>query len=739
MLMGGVRLPIPAIAVLLIGTLVFTGPVTVMAQSEDSRRALALADTDDIKHRALQRLATEGTHIAALRQMQFEHAMRHVIEEQLALLRLRYDVASANLEEQVGYLTSLGALWTSLWHSQEEAQRVFQEKLDAAMAHAKIQEALAQMNTVVGAALLDHAMALYAQSRHTFNDILYDTMREERMLGPLTKDLVQELIEHVDVASPRLAMQEGTVDPRAAAVFSATTQTAVMAILGAQIAEALALRLGIGTLSRGALGAVLEVLTGPIGTALLLASTLVDIYTSKTTAVNACKATLWNTYHATQQAYTGPVLTTLTAATVAGLEQQLQTDREATRVELDRFFDGILIQAKSPGFLAFVEGRDTAEALKAVKHIAAVFQRDLIDVPFALKYALTSDIEATRAMEMIQMHGRAFIDLYARQPKALAQIMQHPRFRQLVLDIVQSPDPTAGLLFYKHSLDRFSALNPQQMDALVLIRQLHPTKRPDDLTKVALTVLGEVVDRLQAVKQQTPAEAATIIDWVVHGQMSGTTLQRLASHSQAAVLFALPIHLGPDLFTQALQAADETTVLQFVRDFTSPGVALPQSQAVVLLREDGPGHLRMYRSTGGPRAVQARHQLFYAYGGRLTPETENTLRWLVTYTSVDPQAISKSTIDYLQTLGIAHWPHLLALPATQLVVSTGLMLPLTLMVVLVGLPLGLVWFRVVRLILPKRRRELPPRTPDPEPISVRPVRAMQEILPAERRVSEPRD
>src|SRR5205085_369937 len=114
--------------------------------------------------------------------------------------------------------------------------------------------------------------------------------------------------------------------------------------------------------------------------------------------VNACKETLWNTYSATQQAYTGPVLTNVTAATVAGLEQQLQTDREATRVELDRFFDGILIQAKSPGFLAFVEGRDTAEALKAVKHIAAVFQRDLIDVPFALKYALTSDIESARAM-----------------------------------------------------------------------------------------------------------------------------------------------------------------------------------------------------------------------------------------------------------------------------------------------------------------------------------------------------
>ena len=275
------------------------------------------------------------------------------------------------------------------------------------------------------------------------------------------------------------------------------------------------------------------------------------------------------------------------------------------------------------------------------------------------------------------------------------------------------------------------------MDALILIRQLHPTKRADDLTKVALTVLGEVVDRLQAVKQQTPAEAATIIEWVVHGQISGTTLQRLASHSQAAVLFALPIHLGPDLFTQALQAADETTLLQFVRDFTSPGVPLPQSQAVMLLREDGPGHLRMYRSTGGPRAVQARHQLFHEYSGRLTPETENTLRWLVTYTNLNPQSLNRSSIDNLQTLGIAHWPHLLALPTASMVVSTGMTGPLAIIVIMVLLPLGLIWFRVVRFTLPKRGRHLPARTPDNEAHPALPVRSVQEILPAERNVLEP--
>jgi hypothetical protein len=727
MLMSSVRPPAPAIAVLLIGTLLFPSPRTVTAQSEEYRRALAIADTDAIKHKALQRLATEGTHISAVRQKQFEQDMRRVIEEQLARLRLRYDAASARLEAQIGYLTPLDILWTSLWNSAEEAQRVLQDKIDAAMVQANVRDGQEEMNTLLGAALLDHAMALYAQSRQTFNDILYDTMLKEQVLGPLTKDLVKELIQLVDIASPALAIQKDQVDPQAAAVFSETTQTTVIAILGAQIAQALGLRLGIGALSRGALGSVLQVITGPAGTVVLLASTLVDIYRSKYKTISACKEALWKTYQATYRAYTGPVLANLTAATIAGLEQQLQTDREATRVELDRFFDGILIQAQSPGFLAFIESRDSTEAVKAVKRVADVFQRELIDIPFAQKYALASDIEPNRATEMIRMHGRTFLDLYTRQPQALVQVMPHTRFRQVVLDIVQSHDPNTGLLFYKQSLDRFGALDSKQMDALILIRQLLPTKRPDDLSKVALTVLGDVVDRLQAVKQQTPTEAATIIEWVLHGQISGTTLQRLAAHSQAALLFALPIHLGPDLFTQALQAADETILLQFVRDFTTPAIPLPQSQAVLLLREDGPGYLRMYCSTGGPRAVQARHRLFHDYSGRFTPETENTLRWLVTYASLNPQAISRSTIDNVQTLGLAHWPHLLALPMANLVVSTGLTGPLAIVVIIVLLPLGLLWFRVVRLTLPARRRHLASRTPDTE---VLPVRPMQDIRPA---------
>ena len=299
--------------------------------------------------------------------------------------------------------------------------------------------------------------------------------------------------------------------------------------------------------------------------------------------------------------------------------------------------------------------------------------------------------------------------------------MPHPRFRQVVLDIVQSHDPNAGLLFYKHSLDRFGGLDPKQMDALILIRQLLPTKWPDDLTKVALTILGDVVDRLQAVKQQTPAEAATIIEWVLHGQISSTTLQRLAAHSQAAVLFALPIHLGPDLFTQALQAADETTLLQFVRDFTSPGIPLPQSQAVLLLREDGPGYLRMYRSTGGPRAVQARHRLFHEYNGEHAALARDIRQF---------EPAGDQPKHHRQCADPRHCP--LAASTRPANSKSGgfhrVDRPLAIVVIMVLLPLGLLWSRVVRITLPTRRRHLPARTPDTEVLPVRPV---QDIPPAE--------
>ena len=91
----------------------------------------------------------------------------------------------------------------------------------------------------------------------------------------------------------------------------------------------------------------------------------------------------------------------------------------------------------------------------------------------------------------------------------------------------------------------------------------------------------------------------------------------------------------------------------------------------MLLREDGPGHLSLYTQTGrNPRAVLARHTLLQEYGGRFTPEVEDTLRWLVRYTSVEPH---RGTIESLQAIGIpGRWPDAMARPMASMVSSMGL-------------------------------------------------------------------
>ena len=72
----------------------------------------------------------------------------------------------------------------------------------------------------------------------------------------------------------------------------------------------------------------------------------------------------------------------------------------------------LFVQAGSPGYLDFAQSRDKTEALRAFKQVAAVFGRDLAEVPFFTKYELTSDIPADRALPMVKAHGKAFVDLY---------------------------------------------------------------------------------------------------------------------------------------------------------------------------------------------------------------------------------------------------------------------------------------------------------------------------------------
>jgi hypothetical protein len=379
------------------------------------------------------------------------------------------------------------------------------------------------------------------------------------------------------------------------------------------------------------------------------------------------------------------------------------------KIEIDRFLDAFLVQAESPGYLDFAQSRDKTEALRAFKQVVAVFGRDLAEVPFITKYELTSDIPADRALPMVKAHGKAFMDLYQRLPDALKAVMQNDRYARIASDIFRHPDSGDVLLFYKEALDRFGNLDANATDVLILLRQLHPTKRSEDYHKDTLVILGAVHDRMAAIAQQDPPLAATVVEWVMQGQMSASLMKKLAAQSDAALLFSLPVQLGVEPFMQIMKVSNEDTLLRFVRDFTAGGGRLDQSQAVMLLREDGPGHLSLYTQTGrNPRAVLARHTLLQEYGGRFTPEVEDTLRWLVRYTSVEPH---RGTIESLQTIGIpGRWPDAMARPMASMVSSIGLIPSFMVLAIGAGavllIPVGLFRFRLLRLPFKRRRKAL---------------------------------
>jgi hypothetical protein len=177
-----------------------------------------------------------------------------------------------------------------------------------------------------------------------------------------------------------------------------------------------------------------------------------------------------------------------------------------------------------------------------------------------------------------------------------------------------------------------------------------------------------------------------------------------------------------------LAITNEDILVQFMKDFGRPGTPVASSQAVALLREDGPGHLKAYAapSGGGPHAVIARHTLLEEYGGKLPPDADSTVHWILANTSVDATSIHKSTIDNLRALGIPGGviPRILAIPTAVMVASTGLVGPiLAFMVFLGGTGLAVTRF-VFRLPLPFSRRR---------PLPTEPVRPMIDVTGLPRR------
>jgi hypothetical protein len=700
------HLVIPALLLVPILTLM----PALAAANPPSPRALALANADATKSAALARLDSEATHISRADQARLTDKITRAVNAELNTLRASYDSASSHLESQIGYGTPWWSAIQRVWNGPEEAQRVFQEKIDASIAYAELQARRGKAAVAIDAALLDAATAEYQSYRATFNKILYDTISESGGLGILTKDLVRELIARIDQTSHQFAVKEDLVDAMAAMPTPTASLAALSGVVMARIARSVMLTAGQRYAARTVGQSLLSVLAGPVGWGFLAAATAYDIWYARDKAFEESNKVLWQSYQNFAKVYRDAI-PGATQAVVAGLEQQLEADRRAARIEMDRFFRGVLVQARSPGYETFVQGRNEQEALKGLQQVAAAFGDDFVDIPIDVKYELVSDVGAQKAGAILQAHGQAFVDLYKRERRAVTDVMRNPLYAEIMQDVLNNDRPSVA--FYKQSLDRLGSLDAQQAKALILIHQLHPTKNADEINKDALTIIGASASRLAAIKTQNPQAAAITVDWVLNGQMGGTLLNRLAAHGHAATLLSLPLYLGPDTVTRMLAVTDETTILKFLTDFTAPGES--NARAMAYLREDAAGHLKSYATSpgGGPKAVLARHVLLQEYGGILPAEADRTLHWLLAHTSVEHDQIHKSTIENLHAMGIPGGiiPVFVAIPTARMVAATGLLGPVVIALVLLsvgGLAIARVAFRVA-LPFPLRRRRIAER------------------------------
>jgi hypothetical protein len=702
------RLVIPALLLVPILTLM---PALAAANPQpNSPRALAIAHADSIKAEVLARLDSDATHISRADQQRLADKMTAALDRELAMLRAGYESASTHLEGQIGYGTPWWAAFKRFWNGPEEAQRVFQQKIDAAVAHADLPARRDKAASAIDAALLDAATAEYQAYRTTFNTILYTTIGESGGLGVLTKDLVKELIARIDQTSHQFAVKEDLMDAQVVMPAPTASLAALSGIVLARIARSVVQTAGQRYAARAVGQSLLSILAGPIGWGLLAIATVYDILNAGANAFDECNKVLWQSYGSFAKAYRDAI-PGATQAAVAGLEQQLEADRRAARIEMDRYFRGILVQAGSPGFDAFVGARGEQAAAQALRHVAAAFGDEFVEVPVDVKYELVSDVGAQKAGAMLQAYGKAFVDLYGRERLAVIDVMRNPQHDRIMRDVLDDDRPS--LAFYTQAFDRLGSLDAQQTTALIFIHELHPTKTVDEINKDALTIIGASASRLAAIKTQNPQAAAITVDWVLNGQMSGTLLNRLAAHGHAATLLSLPLYLGPDAVTQMLRVTDEATILKFLADFTAPGES--QARAMAYLREDAAGHLKSYTTSpgGGPKAVLARHTLLQEYGGSIPAEADRTLHWLLAHTSVEHDRIHKSTIESLHAMGIPGGiiPTAVAIPTARMVAATGLLGPIVIALVLLGvgsLAVARVVFRVA-LPFPLRRRPIAER------------------------------
>ncbi len=168
------------LAPMLAGIVLVAAPLSALAEEKKAIRGEALATADTIKREALLRLSNEATHIRAEDQQRLAGTLQNAVTEQLQTLRKRYAHADTLLDAQIGYLTPWASWWKSWW-SEEDAQRIFQEKIDQAVVEAGIAVQKERMNKTLEAGLMDYGTQEYQAYRMAFNRILAEVIGEEAL------------------------------------------------------------------------------------------------------------------------------------------------------------------------------------------------------------------------------------------------------------------------------------------------------------------------------------------------------------------------------------------------------------------------------------------------------------------------------------------------------------------------------------------------------------------------------
>ena len=313
-------------------------------RSREELRARAKLEADGIKSKALSRLQTEATYIPEGGKSRFRAAMKNAMELQLQALRKRYVTAEAYLEAQIGYGTPGMPPGRVSGITRKPPRRCLRISSRPRSIPPRFLKPASTMQQELTATLTDNVLTLYKDTRQTFNDILYQAIAEKGLLGPLTPDLFKELVERIDITSKQLAVQEGVIDADTAGPFPTMTATALAAILTARIAQSMLSRVGVQIGVEKAIGGRLASLFfGPVVWIAMAASTIYDIVSARSQAVQKCKDAVWKSYNDTsEQMLSDTSLRDMTAAVTAGLEQQLKTDQKAAKIEIDRFLDGFL-------------------------------------------------------------------------------------------------------------------------------------------------------------------------------------------------------------------------------------------------------------------------------------------------------------------------------------------------------------------------------------------------------------